>query len=321
MSAIGRIFPIKNPLLWKGVGLGVAVCVLLLILGLVLPNMLVMHKYAPAPMSYNSLARLQPAPGGGGGGGAESESEEADIAHADGPKIIRKAQLDLQVANCAGTQKKIEALAAAESGFLESSTVEDNSARITLRVPSARLDAVRGKLKELALRVKQDSVTASDVSKQYVDREARLRNLRAEEQQFLEIMKKARAVPDVLAVTKELSAVRGEIERADAEFRHLKDEIDMAEIDVTLASLAASGVHWNLGASTKSAFSDLLQSLADLADFLIWLVVNLPLIALWAVTIFLLVAGTWYVLKKAWRAMRAIFGSKPPQAPPAAPKS
>src|SRR5262249_9677482 len=162
------------------------------------------------------------------GGGALQLMESqglADVVHADGPKIIRKAQLDLVVANCAEALKKIEVLATTESGFVESSTLEENSAKITLHVPSAHLNVLRGKLKDIAVRVEEDSVAASDVSKQYVDRDARLRNLRAEEREFLDIMKKSHTVPDVLAVTKELSQVRSEIEQAETDFRHLNEQI------------------------------------------------------------------------------------------------
>jgi hypothetical protein len=251
---------------------------------------------------------------GGSGGAAEEEPEASDVVQADAPKIIHKAQLQLQVGNCAETQKKIEALAVAESGFLESSTLEGNSAETVLRVPSARFDAVRGRLRELAIRVSEDSVSAADVSKQYIDREARLRNLRAEEQQFLEIMKKAHTVPDVLAVTKELSQVRSDIETADAEFRHLKDQIEMARIAVNLRS-EAPATGWSAGASVKSAAADLLGSLGSFGDFLIWLIVNVPVIVLWVVTIFLLAAVAWYVLKKAVRIMRFMFGKKAQPAP------
>jgi hypothetical protein len=233
-----------------------------------------------------------------------------DAVQADGPKIVRKAQMDLLVGNCSDTQKKIEALAVAESGFVESSTLEENSAKIRLRVPSTRLDEVRAKLRELAMRVRHDGIAATDVSKQYFDREARLRNLHAEEQQFLEVMKKAHTVADILEVTKSLSETRSEIERAEAEFRHLKDEIDMSEIDVSLSSQTSSGVRWSPGASLKSASEDLLGSLATFGDFLIWLVVNIPIIALWIVAIFLLIIASWYVLRNAARLMRAIFSKK-----------
>jgi hypothetical protein len=312
-STLSRILPLKNPTLWKGFALGLGMLVLLLVVAI--PNLLrsrmAANHASRSFASSNSYYRMNLAGGSGGDTASMNEALVAiDTVQADGPKIIHKAELELLVANCAETQKKIEALAVSELGFVESSTLEESSAKITLRVPSARFEAVRGKLRDFAIRVRQDSVTAADVSKQYVDRESRLRNLRAEEQQFLEVMKKAHTVPDVLAVTKELSEVRGEIETADAEFRHLKDQIDMAQIDVHLAAQVSSGSHWGLGTSIKSAFSDFLESLATFADFLIWLVVNLPLVVLWGVTIFVLAAACWYVLRKAARLMRAMFGKK-----------
>lgn len=306
MDFFGGVSRFRNSTLWKGIGLGVAAVVLFAaVVSLLIPSLMM------RPRMSAQESRLS---GGGSRYMAQSlsspESSEPDTVQADGPKIIHKAELDLRVANCAETLKKIEALAAAESGFLESSTLAENSAKITLRVPSARFDAVRGKLRDLALRVRQDSVTAADVTKQYFDREARLRNLRAEEQQFLDVMKRAHTVPDVLAVTKQLAETRGEIERADADFRHLRDQIDMAEIDVQLYLDASDSAHWSPGASVKSAFTELLQSLSSFGDFLIWLVVNLPLLVLWTVTIFFLAVVCWYVLRKAARVMRAIFGGK-----------
>jgi hypothetical protein len=294
-SRLNQILPFKSSALWKGVGLGAVGCVLLLALAIT--------GLRSRPIGFESRTAYLTSPRM-----AHSENY-VDVVQADAPRIIHKAELALQVTNCAETQRKIEALAAAESGFLESSTLEEDSAEIKLRVPSARFDEVRGKLRDLAVRVRQDSVSAADVSKQYVDREARLRNMRAQEQQFLEIMKKARTVPDVLAVTKELSQVRGEIERSDAEFRNLQSQIEMAQISIRLSS-EASPTRWAPGATVHSAVGDLRQSLASLGDFLIWLVVNLPVLLLWIVTVLLLAAFCWYVLRKAWRILRALFGKK-----------
>jgi hypothetical protein len=121
-----------------------------------------------------------------------------------------------------------------------------------------------------------------------------------------------------LAVTKELAQVRSEIEQAETDFRHLNEQIDMAEIDINLSAQPSRGPRWTFGSSMKSAVRDLGESLTALADFLIWLLVNLPLLALWSLTIFFLAAGGWYVLRKAARAMRAMFGKRQPaQAPPA----
>ncbi len=118
-------------------------------------------------------------------------SGDEDIVEADGPKIIRASRLDLRVTDCVEAQKKIAGIAATESGFIESSEVGTDSAIFKLRVPSAQFESARARLKAVAVRVTQDTINAADVSKQYVDKEARLRNLRSAEQQYLEIMKRS----------------------------------------------------------------------------------------------------------------------------------
>jgi Domain of unknown function (DUF4349) len=301
MNSFSQILPLRNSNLWKGVGLGIVMCVLTL--AIAIPNMLRSKVSTKEAARFDTYEKVE----GGGGGGSLARLESVE---AEGPRIIRTAELNLQVADSKASLKKVEELAKAESGFVESSTLREDAADVTMRVPSARLDEVRGKLREFAVRVMQDSVGASDITKQYYDSEARLRNLRAQEQQFLEIMKKAHTVPDVLAVTKSLDEVREQIEQDDADFRRMKDQVELAKIDVHLRSQSAAGVHWSAGASTRSAWNDLLESLASVGDFLIWLLVNIPVIVLWIVIVFLLVAVAWYVLRAAVRAMKAIFGRK-----------
>ncbi len=316
MSSFAEVLPWRNSNLWKGVGLGVTVSVLAT---LVMVTQIGFHKVRPALTTESDYYSRGRGGDGGGGGNAMLASLRPGLTlpeqvHAEGPQIVRKAELDLLVADCAATQKKVEQLAKSESGFIEASTLQDSSATVILRVPSARLDAVQAKLRELAMRVNRDSVAAEDVSKQYYDREAHLRNLRAQEQQFLGIMKNAHSVPDVLEVTKSLDEVREQIDQEEGEFRRLKDQVEMSRIDVRLQAQSTSGVHWSLGSSTRSAVNDLLGSLAGFGDFVIWLVINIPLIVLWIAIIFVLVAAGWYVLRAAIRMMKAIFGRKSPAA-------
>src|SRR5947209_1110197 len=121
MSSFARVIPFKNPILWKGAGLGVVACVLAL--AVLIPNLLRTRMSArTSNMQYAKLVY------------SGADDTYSGIVQADGPKIVRKAQLDLLVGNCAETQKKIEKLSAEESGFVESSTLEENSARLTIRV-------------------------------------------------------------------------------------------------------------------------------------------------------------------------------------------
>ncbi|HJX84721.1 MAG TPA: DUF4349 domain-containing protein, partial [Candidatus Angelobacter sp.] len=87
-----------------------------------------------------------------------------------------------------------------------------------------------------------------------------------------------------------------------------KDQVDMAAIEVRVSAdrQTPAGVNWAPGSSAKQAWHDLVQSLANLVDFLIWLVINIPILLLWGITIYLLALVCWFLLKKAWRGMKRI---------------
>jgi len=181
MSSFAEVVPWRNANLWKGVGLGVGVAVLAMVgfFGQLSFHRQAMSRFTEYDYSgpvAGKLARIAP----GVVRQQQEDDVQAEVVQAEGPQIVRKARLNLQVADCAAAQKKIEELARGESGFIEASTVQENTAMLTIRVPAARLDAVRARLRALAMRVNQDSVSAEDVSKQYYDREAHIRNLRAQ---------------------------------------------------------------------------------------------------------------------------------------------
>ena len=87
------------------------------------------------------------------------------------------------------------------------------NATLTIRVPAARFAEVEAEIRKLGLRVEGEQMEAEDVTRQYVDQQARLRNLHAQEAQYLAILKQARSVKDILDVSEKLNGVRGEIEQ------------------------------------------------------------------------------------------------------------
>lgn len=293
----------KNPAFVKGLAVGASVILAVVaIYSLAIPNLLVRHKLAPAIKNDAILTSISPGITEFSGGEIDAAklAAEPDIVYADAPRIVRTAQLDLLVENLNDSRREIEALTASENGYVESSQLESDRAKLTLKVPTSRFDETRKQLRKLAKRVREETVNARDVSKQYIDTDARLRNLRAEELQFLDILKHARTVPDTLAATKELSEVREQIEETDAELRHLKDQVDLSTIDVTISAetLYTYAVHWSLSSSVKSAGRDAVQALADFADFLLWLLFSLPAFLLWLLVFYVLAMAAWFVLKK-----------------------
>jgi cell division protein FtsL len=234
----------------------------------------------------------------------------ADIANMEERKILRNAWFDMEVKNPAEAADKIRQLAEHAGGFLETSQIngetDATSASLTIRVPAARFEEVRGEIRKLGLRVESEKLEAQDVTKQYVDQEARLRNLRAEEAQYLAILKHASTVSDTLEVSEKLGEVRGQIEQQQAEFETLTKQIETVGINVSLRAESDAqvlGLHWRPLYQLKLAFRDGLNGLANYAATMASVVFFLPALLLWLGTILLGLAVAYRILRWARRVL------------------
>jgi hypothetical protein len=218
-------------------------------------------------------------------------------------KIIRT--LDLLVNDVGQSISKIGSIVIGVGGFVEKSTQTNSggqSATMTVRVPPARLDQAMSELKGLATNVDRESTEVHDVTREYVDLDARLRNAQAEEVQYLQILKRATSIKDTLDVTEKLSDVRGRIEQLQGEMKFLIAQIDMSSLEISLraeSDAAVAGMHWRFLRQAKAALSEMTSGLADWADSVIAFLINLPLMAVWLSVIILLLVAV-RILKLLW---------------------
>jgi len=219
-------------------------------------------------------------------------------------KMIRNSSVDLVVAKPADAAEKIRALADGMGGFLVSSEVSGGtdaaSGSLTIRVPAARFEEARAEIRKLGLRVESEKVAAQDVTRKYVDQDASLRNLHAEEVQYLSILKQAHTVKDTLEVSDKLSEVRGQIEQQQAEFDALSKQIETVAITVSLRAEAEAqvlGLHWRPLYQMKLALRDGLDAVAEYAISITSIVFYLPAVLLWTITIVLGAALGWRTLR------------------------
>jgi hypothetical protein len=238
-------------------------------------------------------------------------------------KLVRSDSLDLVVKHPSETAEQIRQIAIRLGGFLVTSEVSGDpdlpSASLTIRVPAAQFEQARAEIRKLGLHVESERVEAQDVTRQYVDQQAHLRNLRAEEQQYLLILKRATTVKDTLEVSDKLSEVRGEIEQQQAEFDALSKQVETVAITVSLraeADTQVMGLHWRPLYRLKLAARDGLDGLGDYVGTMTAVVFYLPAILLWLATILTGAAIAWRILR--WAA-RMIFATR--KASPGGPSS
>jgi len=234
----------------------------------------------------------------------------ASVSQADLPdnrKIVRNGSLDLLVNDVGRSIGKIGSLVSALGGFVEKSSQTNSgghSASITVRVPAARLDQAIAQVKGLATTVDRESVEVQDVTRQYIDLDARLRNAQAEEAQYLQILKRATTIKDTLDVTEKLSDVRGRIEQMQGELKFLTAQIELSTLQISLraeADAEVAGIRWRPLRQAKIAVSEMISGMADWVDTVIAFFINLPLIAVWFLSVVALIVVAVRILRYLWR--------------------
>ena len=219
-------------------------------------------------------------------------------------KIVRTGALELTVKSPADAAEQIRLMAESMGGYLETAqiggTKEAPTADITIRIPAAHFEDAKAGIRKLAARVESEKTDAQDVTRQYVDMEARLRNLRAEEAQYLTIMKSAYKVDDLLQVSEKLSEVRGQIEQQQAEFQTLSKQVETVAITISLRALADAqvfGLNWRPLYQLKVAARDGLDAIADYAATMAAILFYVPVVLAWSLTILFAVVVSWRVVR------------------------
>jgi hypothetical protein len=117
-----------------------------------------------------------------------------------------------------------------------------------------------------------------------VDLDARLRNLEAAEAQLQQILKQATSTEDVLAVYRELTNLRSQIEQVKGRMKYLSQSAALATITVTLIPDAlAQPIQvggWQPAGVIRDALQALISALQGLATIAIWLVIVVAPMAL-----------------------------------------
>jgi hypothetical protein len=220
-------------------------------------------------------------------------------------KIVKNGTLELLVEKAEKAADRIQTIALQAGGFVDNlflREVADGvvSGSVTVRVPAARFDEVVNEVKRLAIKVESERTATTDVTERFVDIEARLVNAKAEETQYLNIMKEADTVEDTLKVAERLAGVRERIERLEAQLKILKQQIKMSSLVVSLTSEAeieVLGIHWRPLLVAKKSLKSLLAGFTRYVDFMIGFIFMLPVIALWLATAIGILALAWRVLK------------------------
>ena len=220
-------------------------------------------------------------------------------------KIIRQAELVVELDSPTEAQRRLAALAESEGGYVVTTESQSSGApeaagltvNIVIRVPASKFNVVIEGIQSLGGSIKQRRITGQDVTEEYIDLDARMRTQKALEAQFLEIMKTARKVSEALEVQTQIAAVRTEIERMEGRRRFLDSQTAFSTITVTLRPPVPL-----VTATGRGFFYDVKLAFGESVDLVASILLGLLRASIILGPVFLLLGVPfWYLIRFGWR--------------------
>lgn len=221
-----------------------------------------------------------------------------------GTKVIKTANLSVRVKKDSFQENFTKASLVAEKlgGFVTSSSVSETKGKvasgvITLRVPSDKFQTALSELRSLG-RVTAEEQSGEDVSREFVDLEARLRHAKSQEAFYLRLMDQAKTISDLIQIQQQLSQVQLQIEELTGRLEFLKNQTAFSTVSVRIfePGVGPGKSKGALGKAWQEALDGFKSVVAGLIVALGW-IAPIGLLAL--------------VLLGLWRVIRGRVASKP----------
>ncbi len=230
-------------------------------------------------------------------------------------KIIRNADVSLEVDDFDGAYARIKTKIAA-FGFIQESSIKKDKVyidskeklitkgTIIIRVDKDRFDSVLGDLKGLGTLL-FENIKSDDVTDKFFDTESRLRLLRYEESRLEEYLKKI-TDPDIIFKTESrLTDIRHEIESLTGTLKKWSDLVELSTITINMTEKtpdskpAKEKSYWGkLADRFSSSFKGVITFCSEL---LIVLVTVLPVLVFLGIILFAVILFYKKVLKNRFK--------------------
>jgi hypothetical protein len=247
------------------------------------------------------LDRAAPPGAGTAAGGPAAAGSALDALWAE-QKLIRDGRIEVEVDDVEATVARVAEVAAARRALVAGSEIRKDAAgrhtgAVTLKVPAGSFDAVFADLRGLG-RVRSESTSTEDVTKQYTDLGLRLEVKRhARERLEALLATHGSDLSDLLEVERELERVVGEIEQMEGEKRYYDQRIAVSTLTLMLFEPGSAVPGPGAFAPVRVALHDALFVLAQSVAALIYLATSaLP---------WVLLAWILWMLVRRWRRRRA----------------
>lgn len=200
-------------------------------------------------------------------------------------KIIKQGDLRFETNDLQATYTQIQNAVKSHNAIIQNDTEGKNYEsvfrKLIIRVPSKNFDLFLKDISKGVAYFDNKEISSQDVTAEYIDIDARLKAKKVLENRYLELLKKANKVTEMLDIEKQLSAIREEIEAKEGQLNYMQNQVSFSTVTIEFYKSIAeeSGVTTSYGmkiwTAIKSGFNSLSSffiNLLSIWPFIIMLV-------------------------------------------------
>lgn len=205
-------------------------------------------------------------------------------------KIIKTAQLEFETKDLDAAHVKIQELVNQLKGYVQDDKSGKNYQQlyrtVTVRLPSQNFQSFIEGISEGVEYFDRKDITRQDVTEEFVDLEARLKAKRELENRYLDLLKKAKNVKEMLEIERELSNIREEIEAKQGRLNYLKNKVSLSSITLYFyKTTSETGVTVSYGQKMTNAIKG---GWDGISVFFLGLLYLWPLFLIFGIAVFIL---------------------------------
>jgi hypothetical protein len=152
-------------------------------------------------------------------------------------KLIKTGNITFETKDIDVTRRIIIDLVNQNNGYVASDNQYKSDDRvsvtISIRIPADKFDSILDEIAKGVEKFDSKNIRISDVTEQFLDIEARLKTKKTLELKYLEILKRARTVREILDVERELGKLRSDIESTEGRLKYLQNQVSFSTLNIT----------------------------------------------------------------------------------------
>ena len=206
-------------------------------------------------------------------------------------KVIKQGEISFKADDINKTKSFISEKVQELGGYISKDSGNEYRQTLIIRIPSNKFDLLLHDISENAGKFDSKNIDVIDVTEEYIDVSARIKTKKELQNRYIELLKRAASIDEILKVEREIGNLQTEIESSEGRMKYLKDRIGFSTLTVTYYKEYQS-VAYKFNFFSKFA-DGIKNGLENFLSVIIWLSNLWVFIVLIVVIIFLFKLRKW----------------------------